>query len=73
MYYNFSESSDSTTLCFNILRYLVLLQPYVQYRPLCIYAKICRYPKISLLLALIKKYVDKKQIYMLFCGKFLLS
>ena len=27
-------------------------------------------PKISLLLALIKKYVDKKLIYMLFCGKF---
>ena len=33
--------------------------------------KICQYPKISLLVALIKKYVDKKQIYMLFCVKFL--
>ena len=69
MYYNVSK--DFFTLCFNILRYLVLLQPYVQYRPLCpIYAKKCQYPKISLLLALVKKYVDKNQIDMLFCGKF---
>ena len=58
---NVPISRDSSTLCFNILRYLVLLQPYVQYRPLCpIYAKSCQYPKISLLLALIKKYVEKK-------------
>ena len=36
MYYNVSE----------VLGYLVLLQPYVQYRPLCpIYAKICQYKK----------------------------
>ena len=42
--------------------------------PLCpIYAKICQYPKNSLLLALVKKYVDKNQIDMLFCGKFGLS
>ena len=51
--------------------YLVLLQPYVQNRPLHpIYAKICQYPKISLLLALIKKYVDKNQIYMPFVENF---
>ena len=56
----FWSSRDSSTLCFNILRYLVLLQSYVQYRPLCpIYAQICQYPKITLLLALIKRYVDK--------------
>ena len=67
----FSSSRDSSTLCFNILRYLVISQPYVQYRPLCpIYAKICQYPKISLLLALIKRYVDKNQIYMIFYVKF---
>ena len=67
----FWSSRDSSTLCFNILRYLVLLQPYVQYRLLCpIYGKICQYPEISLLLAFIKKYVDKKQIYKLFYGKF---
>ena len=70
----FWSSRDSSTLCFKILRYLVLLQPYVQYRPLCpIYVKICQHPKISLLLALIKKYADKNQIYMLFCGQFSLS
>ena len=70
----FWSSRDSSTLCFNILRCLVLLQPYVKYRPLCpIDAKIYQYPKISLLLALIKKYVDKNQIYMLFCGKIWLS
>ena len=70
----FWSSRDSSTLCFNILRYLGLLQPYVQYGPLCpIYVKICQYPKISLLLAFIKKYVDEKQIYMLFCGKCWLS
>ena len=70
----FWSSSDYSTLCFNILPYLVLLQPYEQYRPLCpIYAKICQYPKISLLFALIKKYVDKNQIYMLFCRKFWIS
>ena len=70
----FWSSRDSSTLCFNILRHLVLLQPYVQYRPLCpIHAKICQYPKISLLLALIKKYVDKNKINMLFFGKFWLS
>ena len=28
---------------------------------------LCQYPKISLLLALIKKYVDKKQIYVILC------
>ena len=56
----FWSSRDSSTLCFNILQYLVLLQPYVQNRPLCtIYAKICQYPKITLLLALIKRYLDK--------------
>ena len=58
-------------MCFNILRYLVLLQLYVQYRQLCpTYANICQYPKISLLFALIKKYVDKEKMYMLFCGNF---
>ena len=76
----FWSSRDSSTLCFNILQYLVLLQPYVQWRPLCpIYAKICQYPKISLLLALLKQYVDKNQIYVIlwkiltfmkFCGDY---
>ena len=72
MHYNVSEVPG--ILLLNILRYLVLLQLYIQYRSLCpIYAKICQYPKISPLHTFIKKYVDKKQIYILFCGNFLLS
>ena len=67
----FWSSRDSSTLCFNILRYLVLLQPYVQYRPLCpIYAKICQYPKITILLALIKRYVDKTKFICYFLESF---
>ena len=66
----FWSSRDFSTLCFNILPYLVLLQPYVQYSPLCpIYAKICQYPKISLLLALIKKYVGKTKFIFYFVEK----
>ena len=45
-YHNVSEVPGILLL---FLRYLVLLQPYVQYRPLRpIYAKICQYPEISI-------------------------
>ena len=66
MYYNVSEVPGilKTSLRFNILRYLVLLQPYVQYRPLCpIYAKICQYSKISLLLAYSEICEQKSYLY----------